>query len=193
MVGNLTNTHVLTRAVLRHPGSGPPARAPAVKRQLAEIGGAALVAGEDLAQHIHTCTHTDTYTHAHAVTFVAIGNGAPDLSANISAIRSGQVALSAGAFTGAAMFVQCVVASEVCICVHVCMCTLVCVYKVKLGKVYIYGGISIYKGKSLDECNSMYVCVCLCRCSNSCVGSKLSTFPLCKVKGFIHTVLIDSL
>eukprot|EP00983_Pelagomonas_calceolata_P029356 919412-Pelagomonas_calceolata.AAC.4 len=47
------------------------------------------------------------------VTFVAMGNGAPDLSANISAIRSGQVALSAGAFTGAAMFVQCVVASEV--------------------------------------------------------------------------------
>ena len=42
-----------------------------------------------------------------------MGNGAPDLSANISAIRSGQVSLSAGAFTGAAMFVQCVVASEV--------------------------------------------------------------------------------
>lgn len=58
---------------------------------------------------------------AHAVTFVAMGNGAPDLSANISAIRSGQVALSAGAFTGAAMFVQCVVASEVCICVCACM------------------------------------------------------------------------
>ncbi|KAG2490267.1 hypothetical protein HYH03_011222 [Edaphochlamys debaryana] len=47
------------------------------------------------------------------VTFVAIGNGAPDLSANISAIRNGGVLLSAGALTGAAMFVQCVVASEV--------------------------------------------------------------------------------
>ncbi|MEW5313216.1 MAG: hypothetical protein WDW38_004802 [Sanguina aurantia] len=47
------------------------------------------------------------------VTFVAIGNGAPDLSANISAIRNGQVLLSAGALTGAAMFVQCVVGSEV--------------------------------------------------------------------------------
>ncbi|KXZ55820.1 hypothetical protein GPECTOR_2g1371 [Gonium pectorale] len=47
------------------------------------------------------------------VTFVAIGNGAPDLSSNISAIRNGDVLLSAGALTGAAMFVQCVVASEV--------------------------------------------------------------------------------
>ncbi|EFJ46155.1 hypothetical protein VOLCADRAFT_93618 [Volvox carteri f. nagariensis] len=47
------------------------------------------------------------------VTFVAIGNGATDLSANITAIRNGDVLLSAGALTGAAMFVQCVVASEV--------------------------------------------------------------------------------
>jgi Ca2+/Na+ antiporter len=75
------------------------------------------------------------------VTFVAMGNGAPDLSANITAIRNGQVSqvwisrfhicakarlgvhdvildawqvqLSSGAFTGAAMFVQCIVASEV--------------------------------------------------------------------------------
>ena len=47
------------------------------------------------------------------VTFVAMGNGAPDLSANISAIRSGSIQLSAGAITGAAMFVQCIVASEV--------------------------------------------------------------------------------
>lgn len=38
--------------------------------------------------------------HCGAVTFVAIGNGAPDLSANISAIRNGQVLLSAGALTG---------------------------------------------------------------------------------------------
>lgn len=35
------------------------------------------------------------------VTFVAMGNGAPDLSANISAIRNGSVQLSAGALTGA--------------------------------------------------------------------------------------------
>eukprot|EP00955_Chlamydomonas_euryale_P022855 241477-Chlamydomonas_euryale.AAC.1 len=34
------------------------------------------------------------------LTFVAMGNGAPDLSANISAIRNGSVQLSAGAFTG---------------------------------------------------------------------------------------------
>ncbi len=37
-----------------------------------------------------------------AVTFVAIGNGAPDLSANITAIRGGDVLLSAGALTGGA-------------------------------------------------------------------------------------------
>jgi hypothetical protein len=36
----------------------------------------------------------------HAVTFVAMGNGAPDLSANISAVRNGSVQLSAGALTG---------------------------------------------------------------------------------------------
>ncbi|PNW72472.1 hypothetical protein CHLRE_16g683595v5 [Chlamydomonas reinhardtii] len=47
------------------------------------------------------------------VTFVAIGNGAPDLSSNISAIRNGDWLLSTGALTGAAMFVQCVVAGEV--------------------------------------------------------------------------------
>jgi Ca2+/Na+ antiporter len=34
------------------------------------------------------------------VTFVAIGNGAPDLSSNINAIKSGNVLLSAGALTG---------------------------------------------------------------------------------------------
>lgn len=47
-----------------------------------------------------------------AVTFVALGNGVPDLSSNIAAISSGQVLLSAGALTGSAMFVQCIVASE---------------------------------------------------------------------------------
>ncbi|KAF6254059.1 hypothetical protein COO60DRAFT_358074 [Scenedesmus sp. NREL 46B-D3] len=46
------------------------------------------------------------------VTFVALGNGAPDLSANIAAISAGEVTLSAGALTGAAMFVQCIVAAE---------------------------------------------------------------------------------
>ncbi|KAF8061302.1 BUB3.2 [Scenedesmus sp. PABB004] len=46
------------------------------------------------------------------VTFVALGNGAPDLSANVAAISAGEVVLSAGALTGAAMFVQCIVAAE---------------------------------------------------------------------------------
>ena len=40
------------------------------------------------------------------VTFVAMGNGAPDLSANISAIRNGSVQLSAGALTGAEDLLQ---------------------------------------------------------------------------------------
>ncbi|GAX77163.1 hypothetical protein CEUSTIGMA_g4608.t1 [Chlamydomonas eustigma] len=47
------------------------------------------------------------------VTFVALGNGAPDLSSNINAIKAGNVLMSAGALTGAAMFVQCIVGSEV--------------------------------------------------------------------------------
>lgn len=47
-----------------------------------------------------------------AVTFVALGNGAPDLSSNIAAIHAGEVQLSAGALTGAALFVQCIVAGE---------------------------------------------------------------------------------
>ena len=47
------------------------------------------------------------------VTLLAIGNGAPDLSSNSHAIASGAVHLSAGALTGAAMFVQCIVGSEV--------------------------------------------------------------------------------
>ncbi|KAG1672211.1 hypothetical protein FOA52_002912 [Chlamydomonas sp. UWO 241] len=47
------------------------------------------------------------------VTFVAMGNGAPDLSSNINAIKSGSVLLSLGALTGASMFVQCIVGSEV--------------------------------------------------------------------------------
>eukprot|EP00201_Polytomella_parva_P023357 CAMPEP_0175047002 /NCGR_PEP_ID=MMETSP0052_2-20121109/5350_1 /TAXON_ID=51329 ORGANISM="Polytomella parva, Strain SAG 63-3" /NCGR_SAMPLE_ID=MMETSP0052_2 /ASSEMBLY_ACC=CAM_ASM_000194 /LENGTH=2024 /DNA_ID=CAMNT_0016310823 /DNA_START=425 /DNA_END=6497 /DNA_ORIENTATION=+ len=47
------------------------------------------------------------------VTFVAIGNGAADLSSNAAALRSGNVQLAMGALTGAAMFVQCIVAGEV--------------------------------------------------------------------------------
>jgi sodium/potassium/calcium exchanger 6 len=46
------------------------------------------------------------------VTFVALGNGAPDLSSNVAAIQAGQVTLSAGGITGGAMFVQCIVAAE---------------------------------------------------------------------------------
>ena len=53
------------------------------------------------------------------VTFVAIGNGAPDLSANISAIRSGSVLLSAGALTGECVHV-------VAACVHVYPCAAHC-------------------------------------------------------------------
>lgn len=66
-----------------------------------------------------------------AVTFVALGNGAPDLSANIAAISAGEVVLSAGAFTGAAMFVQVTQGCSGCThsvllvapCQHVCLCT----------------------------------------------------------------------
>jgi Ca2+/Na+ antiporter len=54
-----------------------------------------------------------------AVTFVALGNGAPDLSANIAAISAGEVTLSAGALTGAAMFVQVRQLLRSCICVFV--------------------------------------------------------------------------
>lgn len=57
------------------------------------------------------CRHK-TFAKTNTVTFVALGNGAPDLSANIAAISAGEVVLSAGALTGAAMFVQCVVAAE---------------------------------------------------------------------------------
>lgn len=34
------------------------------------------------------------------VTFMVLGNGAPDISSNVSAIRAGEVTLSAGALTG---------------------------------------------------------------------------------------------
>jgi hypothetical protein len=53
-----------------------------------------------------TFSFAAAFTLRCAVTFVALGNGAPDLSANIAAISAGEVVLSAGAFTGAAMFVQ---------------------------------------------------------------------------------------
>ena len=44
------------------------------------------------------------------ITFLALANGAPDVSSTIAAVRGGNYALSLGALTGAAMFVTCVVA-----------------------------------------------------------------------------------
>lgn len=38
---------------------------------------------------------------APAATFLALGNGAPDLSATISAVRGGQYPMALGALTGA--------------------------------------------------------------------------------------------
>eukprot|EP00798_Chlamydomonas_sp_ICE-L_P011917 gene11917-15019_t len=53
------------------------------------------------------------YVQPKGLTLVAMGNGAPDLSSNITALQTGQWGLSTGAITGAAMFVQCIIASEV--------------------------------------------------------------------------------
>ena len=47
------------------------------------------------------------------VTLLAIGNGAPDLSSSIAAVRSGNYPLALGSLTGAAMFVGCVVAGRI--------------------------------------------------------------------------------
>ena len=47
------------------------------------------------------------------VTFLALGNGAPDLSSNIAAVRSGHYSLALGSLTGGAMFVGCVVAGRI--------------------------------------------------------------------------------
>jgi len=47
------------------------------------------------------------------VTFLALGNGAPDVSSTISAVKDGHYQLSLGALTGAGMFVTTVVAGAV--------------------------------------------------------------------------------
>lgn len=47
------------------------------------------------------------------VTLLALGNGAPDLSSSIAAVRSGNYPLALGSLTGGAMFVGCVVAGRI--------------------------------------------------------------------------------
>lgn len=47
------------------------------------------------------------------VTFLALGNGAPDLSSSIAAIRSGNSNLAMGSLIGSVMFVGCVVAGRI--------------------------------------------------------------------------------
>ncbi|KDD72437.1 hypothetical protein H632_c3346p0, partial [Helicosporidium sp. ATCC 50920] len=47
------------------------------------------------------------------VTLLALGNGAPDLSASVAAIKAGQLRLALGALTGAGMFIACVVAGRI--------------------------------------------------------------------------------
>lgn len=47
------------------------------------------------------------------VTLLALGNGAPDLSSSIAAVRSGNSPLALGALTGGSMFVGCVVAGRI--------------------------------------------------------------------------------
>lgn len=47
------------------------------------------------------------------VTLLALGNGAPDLSASIAAVKTGNYELALGALTGAGMFVGCVVAGRI--------------------------------------------------------------------------------
>jgi solute carrier family 24 (sodium/potassium/calcium exchanger), member 6 len=47
------------------------------------------------------------------VTLLALGNGAPDLSSSIAAVRSGNYPLALGALTGGSMFVGCVVAGRI--------------------------------------------------------------------------------
>ena len=47
------------------------------------------------------------------VTLLALGNGAPDLSSSIAAVRSGNYSLALGALTGGSMFVGCVVAGRI--------------------------------------------------------------------------------
>ena len=47
------------------------------------------------------------------VTLLALGNGAPDLSSSIAAVRAGHYHLALGALTGGSMFVGCVVAGRI--------------------------------------------------------------------------------
>lgn len=47
------------------------------------------------------------------VTLLALGNGAPDLSSCVAAVRAGNTRLALGALTGAGMFVGCVVAGRI--------------------------------------------------------------------------------
>ena len=47
------------------------------------------------------------------VTLLALGNGAPDLSSSVAAVRSGNYPLALGALTGSIMFVGCVVAGRI--------------------------------------------------------------------------------
>lgn len=47
------------------------------------------------------------------VTLLALGNGAPDLSSAIAAVRSGNYPLALGALTGGTLFVGCVVAGRI--------------------------------------------------------------------------------
>ena len=47
------------------------------------------------------------------MTLLALGNGAPDLSASIAAVKSGHVDFALGALLGSGMFVGCVVAGTV--------------------------------------------------------------------------------
>eukprot|EP00798_Chlamydomonas_sp_ICE-L_P028391 gene28391-31527_t len=86
------------------------------------------------------------------VTLVAIGNGAPDLSSNITALQTGQWSLSSGALTGAAMFVQCIVASEVIRIAGGVECNMammrdVLVYAISISGIaafFAYGTITMY-------------------------------------------------
>lgn len=66
-----------------------------------------------MTSHFAECTRIGNSEHADccvAVTFLALGNGAPDVSSTILAIKSGDYNLSLGALTGAGMFVGTVVA-----------------------------------------------------------------------------------
>lgn len=50
------------------------------------------------------------------VTFLALGNGAPDISSSIAAVRAGQYKMALGSLLGGGMFVGCVVAGSVMLC-----------------------------------------------------------------------------